>query len=133
MFLIESNLGCLILLFYNLILIYSISALTECRNSYNVVVRNVYPIYLFSTLLRIFSHVLKETEAATGDIYKKVFLRISQNLQENTCAIVSFTIELQGRGPGIFFWKNPYHKALLFMQWHRWIMKDSTIAVYFLV
>ena len=90
-------------MFYNLILIYAISELTECRDSYNVVVRNVYPIYLFSTLLRIFSNVLKETEAATGDIYKKVFLRISQNLQENACPIVSFIIELQGRGPGIFF------------------------------
>ena len=29
---------------------------------------------------------------------KKVFLEISQNLQENTCAIVSFLIKLQAWG-----------------------------------
>ena len=32
-----------------------------------------------------------EIEAATGGVlYKKVFLQISQNFQENTCASVSF-------------------------------------------
>ena len=35
-------------------------------------------------------------EAATGGVlYKKVFLEISQNSQENTCARVSFLIKLQ--------------------------------------
>ena len=36
------------------------------------------------------------TEAATrGVLLKKVILEISQNLQENTCARVSFLIKLQ--------------------------------------
>ena len=35
------------------------------------------------------------TEAATrGVLYNKVFLEISQNSQENTCARVSFLIKL---------------------------------------
>ena len=35
-------------------------------------------------------------EAATGGVlYKKVFLKISQNSRENTCARVSFLIKLQ--------------------------------------
>ena len=35
-------------------------------------------------------------EAATGGVlYKKVFLKISQNSWENTCARVSFLIKLQ--------------------------------------
>ena len=36
------------------------------------------------------------TEAATGGVlYKRVFLKISQNSQENTCATISFLIKLQ--------------------------------------
>ena len=36
------------------------------------------------------------SEAATGDVLsKKMFLKISQNSQENTCARVSFLIKLQ--------------------------------------
>ena len=39
------------------------------------------------------------TEAATtGVLCKKVFLEISQNSQENTCARVSFSIRLQALG-----------------------------------
>ena len=39
---------------------------------------------------------LYTTEAATrGVLWKKVFLEISQNSQENTCATVSFLIKLQ--------------------------------------
>ena len=39
------------------------------------------------------------TEAAPrGVLKKKVFLEISQNLQENTCARVSFLIKLQVSG-----------------------------------
>ena len=35
-------------------------------------------------------------EAATrGDLYKKVFLKFSQNSQENSCARASFLIKLQ--------------------------------------
>ena len=40
--------------------------------------------------------IIKHSEAATrGVLCKKVFLEISQNSQENTCARVSFLIKLQ--------------------------------------
>ena len=40
------------------------------------------------------------TEAATGGaLWKKVFLEISQNSQENTCARVSFLIKLLALQP----------------------------------
>ena len=39
------------------------------------------------------------TETATGGVLQeKVFLEISQNSQENTCARVSFLIKLQASG-----------------------------------
>ena len=42
------------------------------------------------------SRFLKSAEVATGGVlYKKVFLEISQNSQENKCARVSFLIKLQ--------------------------------------
>ena len=42
------------------------------------------------------THVRCIIEAATrGVLYKKVFLEISQNSQENTCARVYFLIKLQ--------------------------------------
>ena len=38
--------------------------------------------------------ILTSTEAATGGVlYEKVFLEISQNSQENTCARVSFLLK----------------------------------------
>ena len=37
------------------------------------------------------------TTATRGVLYKKVFLEISQNSQENTCTRVSFLIKLQAR------------------------------------
>ena len=41
----------------------------------------------------------KSTEAATGGVlWTKVFLTVSQNSQENTCARVSFLIKLQPSG-----------------------------------
>ena len=41
----------------------------------------------------------EKTDAATrGVLYKKVFLKILQNSQENTCTRVSFFIKLQGLG-----------------------------------
>ena len=40
------------------------------------------------------SNIMSE-EATRGVLLKKVFLRISQNSQENTCARVSFLIKLQ--------------------------------------
>ena len=43
------------------------------------------------------------TEAATGSVlWKKVFLKIPQNSQENTCARVSFLIKLQSGGLQIY-------------------------------
>ena len=39
------------------------------------------------------------TKATTkGVLWKKVFLKISENSQENTCAIVSFLIKLHAWG-----------------------------------
>ena len=35
-------------------------------------------------------------------LFKKVFLEISQNSQENTCVRVSFLIKLQVWDPGVF-------------------------------
>ena len=41
----------------------------------------------------------RKAEAATrGVLCKKLFLEISQNLQENTCTRVSFLKKLQGSG-----------------------------------
>ena len=41
----------------------------------------------------------QNSEAATrGVLWKKVFLEISQNSQENTCVRVSFSIKLQASG-----------------------------------
>ena len=41
----------------------------------------------------------QQTEAATiGALWKKMFLEISQNSQENTCAGVSLLINLQASG-----------------------------------
>ena len=58
------------------------------------------------------------SEAATGGVLqKKVFLEISQNSQENTCASVSFLIKLQISGLQLY-WK----KRL----WHRWFSVNFT-------
>ena len=44
----------------------------------------------------ICSTIFHLSEAATGSVLlEKVFLEISQNLQENTCGKVSFLIKLQ--------------------------------------
>ena len=52
---------------------------------------------VLSTLKYIkYSSYLENTEAATrGVLWKKVFLKISQNSQENSCVRVSFLIKLQ--------------------------------------
>ena len=48
------------------------------------------------TISKTVLHNLPSTKAATrGVLYKKVFLEISQNSQENTCARVPFLIKLQ--------------------------------------
>ena len=45
---------------------------------------------------KLFNSKKKNTEAATRDVlYKKVFLEILENSQENICARVSFLIKLQ--------------------------------------
>ena len=52
--------------------------------------------FLIETLLHRYN--VQRTEAATrGVLCKKVFLEISQNSQENTCARVSFLIKLQAQ------------------------------------
>ena len=61
----------------------------------------------------------QKTEAATRSVlWKKVFLEISQNSQENTCARVSFLIKLQLWGLSrdvpkqlCFWWKRIYRNS----------------------
>ena len=49
-------------------------------------------------LLEVWFFVEVYSEVATGGVLlKKVFLKISQNSQENTCASVSFLMKLQTR------------------------------------
>ena len=48
---------------------------------------------------------MKLLEAVTQKYsVKKVFLQISQNSQENTCARVSFLMKLQASDIGVFLW-----------------------------
>ena len=50
-------------------------------------------------IFRRFVKIVFCSEAATrGVLCKKVFLEISQNLQENTCGRVSFLLNLQASG-----------------------------------
>ena len=55
---------------------------------------------LRSKILALFWNLdISNTEAATrGVLCEKMFLEISQNSQENTCAMVSFLIKLQASG-----------------------------------
>ena len=49
-------------------------------------------------------YILPVAEAATGGIlYKKVYLKIVQNLQENTCVRLSFLLK-KGFGTGVYLW-----------------------------
>ena len=50
---------------------------------------------------------------ARGVLWKKVFLEISQNSQENTCARVSFLIKLQASGlrPATVLKKGLWHRC----------------------
>ena len=63
---------------------------------YDVITRNsVFDLGFVTREFQI-SPFLHLTEAATvGVLWKKTFLEISQNTQENTCARVSFLIKLQ--------------------------------------
>ena len=51
-------------------------------------------------------------KAATGGVLKKVFLKILQNSQENTCAMVSFLIKLQA-APATLLKKDSGKSAFL--------------------
>ena len=52
------------------------------------------------------------SEAATRSVlWKKVFLEISQNSQENTCARVSFSIKLQALGLQLYLKKGLWHRC----------------------
>ena len=52
--------------------------------------------YLFLSLSGRWFILIKHTESATGGVpYEKVFLEISQNSLENTCARDSFLIKMQ--------------------------------------
>ena len=44
---------------------------------------------------KLYEELSGHEEATTGGVIKKVFLKISQNSQENTCTRVSFLIKLQ--------------------------------------
>ena len=56
------------------------------------------------------------SEAATGGVLlKKVFLEISQNSQENTCARVFFN-KVTGQGTGVFLWILGNFQEHLFLQ-----------------
>ena len=60
-------------------------------------------------------HIVRFSEAAAGGILqKKMFLKILQYSQENTCARVSFLIKLQASGPLL------YSKSDIF----RWIVQN---------
>ena len=79
-------------------------------------------VFLLSIFIRVKFHFMGQyheiyvtSEAATnGVLYKKVFLEISENSQENTCVRVSFLIKLQAwclqlsqkrdSGTGVFLW-----------------------------
>ena len=45
------------------------------------------------------NHVNNEEAATGGALWEKVFLEISQNSQEHTCARVSFLLQLQAKSP----------------------------------
>ena len=63
--------------------------------------------------LKVFSILISGLEAATGGVLlKKVFLKISQNLHENTCTTVSF------------FDKEPLLKKRLYHRCFLWILRN---------
>ena len=55
---------------------------------------NLFDLDDFSTYM---SSTVDDRSGTGGVLLKKVFLEISQNSQENTCARVSFLIKLQAR------------------------------------
>ena len=70
-------------------------------------------VYVFFILILTYcsSLYIQYTEAAFQRCsVKKVFLEISQNSQENTCARVSFLIQLQG-SPATLLKKRLWHRC----------------------
>ena len=63
-----------------------------------------------NTFMKCFYFSIQHSEAVVQMCsVKKVFLEISQNLQENVCTRVSFLIKLQIWGQGLFFNKVAGH------------------------
>ena len=58
----------------------------------------------------------QKTKAATGGVLlEKMFLEISQNLQESACARVSFLIKLHVSGLQLYLKRNPGTGVLLWI------------------
>ena len=55
---------------------------------------------------------LKQKQSSRGVLQEKLFLKISQNLQENTCARISFLIKLQALGNAGHLWTTPSIKTI---------------------
>ena len=66
--------------------------------------------------LSIYNNFLHISKAATrGVLWKKVFIEILQNSQENICARVSFLITLQEISKNIFFTERLWTTASAYM------------------
>ena len=50
---------------------------------------------------------LKKQKQSPGEVMKKAFFKISQNLQESTCAGVFFSIKLQDGGLHLYQIETP--------------------------
>ena len=66
-----------------------------------------------NNILNLFNlHYCRTPKAATGGVlWKKEFLEISQNSQENTCARFSFLIKLQASDLQLYFKKRLWHRC----------------------
>ena len=62
-------------------------------------------------ILELFSKLLNHVEVTRGVLWKKVFLEISQNPLENTCARVSFFHKVAGLRPATLFKKRLWHRC----------------------
>ena len=57
------------------------------------------------------AYLKMQKQSSRGVVYKKVFLEISQNSQENTCAEVSFLIKLQVSRLATLLKKRLWHRS----------------------
>ena len=100
----RTNISIFLILFYNIV--YKLKrknaiellefAITE---SLNISIKAFIQLYVPTVWSNVWFWVVFYTEAATrGVLWNKVFLEISQNSQENTCARVPFLIKLQSWG-----------------------------------